>query len=203
MPQGRPGSGAGDGLERLGLTIRDAETGEVVDGLSGRTLFVDQGGANAGSRVVSGGRLSPEAIRAALDALDALEADMPDFTRSLRGSLAELMGRADASDPAGALGFDAQAFARAVCALEAGDATRQGFVDAARIYESLDQSGLTTEEAAIAKARVAELMAAGQSDISSANLQAAVESFSSLQSSGGCVPAVPSQPASDNGLARR
>lgn len=178
----------------MGITLRDATTGERISGLSGSTLFVDSGESS-----VSSGRLSTDAVRGAIDAFtrfeQGLDAFRDSFARDLEGSLK------DVAQPGTA--FDAQAFARGVCGLSNGSPTRQGFTEAAQTFLMLDRSGLTATETAEARSRIASSIAQGQQALTAEQVQAAIQAMASMQAGGDCMPAPSAAPDQSQKVAMR
>lgn len=152
---------------------------------------------------MSAGRLSPDAVRGALDAFSrfeqSLDAFRSSFARDLEGSLRGVAQQGQA--------FDAKAFAREVCALGNTSATRQGFAEAAQVYLLLERSGMTAAETAVARQRIAATIADGQQALTPEQIEAAVQAMADMQAGGDCLPAAapPStdQPATPSTVAMR
>ncbi len=172
-----PDTAMRDAIERLDLFLRGSSTPERVDGLSGRTLYVDRPPLTEGAaqeRRVASPRVSVEMLRAILDDLAALDADIGGF----RDAIFEELRAAGVEG--GTVAFDAEAFARRVASLAPDNAARRAFDLCARLFDNIDQSGLTPAEAAFCKRTAVKPLCDNQ-PLTADQLLAAVEAYIKLQ----------------------
>lgn len=170
-----PDADMASAIERLDLYLRSTTAGEQVDGLGGRTLYVDRAGADAeGDRLVASPRVSVAMLRSILDSLALLDASTDEF----RASILEDVG--GFKNPDGAVGFDAVAYARHVLTLDKSNATRRAFDLCAALFTQIDQSGLSPTESAWSKRKAVQPLTDGQV-LTADQLVAAVEAYITMQ----------------------
>lgn len=169
-----PDANLRDAVERLDLYLRASSTGEQIDGLGGRTLYIDQARANGDAggpdRLVASPRVSAAMLRAILDSLASLDASSDEFRDAILDDAREFERAGEG------MGFDPIAFARHVSSLDANNTTRRAFDLCATLFTQIDQSGLTPAEAVYCKRKAVEPLTDGQT-ITPDQLVAAIEAF--------------------------
>lgn len=157
-----------DALERLDINPRGTTASEQIDSLTGRALYIDQGAA--GERAVASPRLSGEMLRAIIDSLRFIDANLDEFQRALWEDLEQFRVEQ------GPVEFDPQAYARHVASLDADDPARRALEALADLFRAIDQSGLSPAEADVSKRKAAAILASPGS-ITADQLAAAVEAY--------------------------
>lgn len=166
-----------DALQRIAVAARDTTSTEAVDGVGGRTLFIDQPSlldpALGGERTTASARLSLEMIRRIIAGLDGLEQNAAEFRAGLAGDIGRL------GLPEDRVGFDPLEYARRVAGMDVNDPVRRAFDACAAIFADIDQSGLTPVESAFSKRKVVETIIQG-TGLTPDQLVASIEGYRTL-----------------------
>ncbi|MBL8969873.1 MAG: hypothetical protein JNK56_04800 [Myxococcales bacterium] len=165
-----PDANLRDAVERLDLYLRASSSSETIEGLDGRTLYIDRSDAAGTDRLVASPRVSAAMLQAVLDTLALLDASADQFRAALLEDLARN------KDNAEGIQFDPVAYARHIASLDEDNPTRRAFELCATLFAQIDQSGLTPSEAVYCKRKAIQPLTDGQT-ITPEQLSAAIEAY--------------------------